>query len=71
MNYSTLLIALLIALGAAYFLGRNRARSLAGQGESMHSLPTHYGALTALWTLCTSAHSDHVVMLEPRIVDAL
>jgi phosphate transport system permease protein len=72
MNYSTLLIALLIALGAAYFLGRNRARSLAGQGESMHSLPTHYGALTALWTTLPPLLILIMwVMLEPRIVDAL
>ncbi|MEC7547974.1 MAG: phosphate ABC transporter permease subunit PstC [Thalassolituus sp.] len=72
MNYSTLLIALLIALGAAYLLGRNRARALAGQGQSMHSLPTHYGALTALWTTLPPLLILIMwVLLESRIVDAL
>jgi len=72
MNYSTLIIAVFIALGAAYLLGRNRARALAGQGERMHSLPTHYGALTALWTTLPPLILIILwVMLEPRIIDAL
>lgn len=72
MNYSTLLIALLIALGAAYLLGRNRARAMAGQGRSMHSLPTHYGALTALWTTLPPLLILILwMLLESRIVDAL
>ncbi|WP_430460595.1 phosphate ABC transporter permease subunit PstC [Thalassolituus sp. LLYu03] len=50
MNYSSLIIAVLILLGGAYLLGRNRARAIASQGMRMHSLPTHYGALMALWT---------------------
>ncbi|WP_420588510.1 phosphate ABC transporter permease subunit PstC [Bacterioplanoides sp.] len=50
MNYSSLLIAILIFFGGAYLLGRNRARAIANQGGSLHSLPTHYGALMALWT---------------------
>ena len=50
MNYSSLIIAVLILLGGAYLLGRNRARAIANQGVRMHSLPTHYGALMALWT---------------------
>lgn len=50
MNYSSLLIAIVIFLGGAYLLGRNRARAIANQGGSLHSLPTHYGALMALWT---------------------
>lgn len=50
MNYSSLLIAIVIFLGGAYLLGRNRARAIANQGGNLHSLPTHYGALMALWT---------------------
>lgn len=50
MNYSSLIIAVLILLGGAYLLGRNRARTIARQGMRLHSLPTHYGALMALWT---------------------
>lgn len=50
MNYSSLLIAILIFFGGAYLLGRNRARSIANEGANLHSLPTHYGALMALWT---------------------
>lgn len=50
MNDSTLLIAIVIALVGAYLLGRNRARSVAASGARLHSLPTHYGALLALWT---------------------
>ncbi|MEK9765850.1 MAG: phosphate ABC transporter permease subunit PstC [Thalassolituus sp.] len=72
MNYSTLLIAVLIALGGAYLLGRNRARALAGQGAKMHSLPTHYGALTALWTTLPPLLILLLwALLEPRIIDAL
>ncbi len=54
MNISpTLIIAMLLVLSsAAYILGRKRAVRVAG-GKSgikkLHSLPTHYGALTALW----------------------
>ena len=50
MNYSSLIIVLLILLGGGYLLGRNKARAIANQGMTLHSLPTHYGALVALWT---------------------
>tara|TARA_Y100001001_G_scaffold164663_1_gene197887 strand:+ start:5416 stop:6789 length:1374 start_codon:yes stop_codon:yes gene_type:complete len=50
MNYSSLIIVLLILLGGGYLLGRNKARAIANQGATLHSLPTHYGALVALWT---------------------
>lgn len=50
MNYSSLIIAVLILLGGAYILGRNRARQISASGARLHSLPTHYGALMALWT---------------------
>jgi len=54
MNISpTLIIAVLLALSsAAYILGRKRAVWVAGGKagiKDLHSLPTHYGALTALW----------------------
>lgn len=50
MNFSSLLIIVIIVLGGAYFLGRNRARAISNQGLRMHSLPDHYGTLMALWT---------------------
>lgn len=50
MNFSSLLIIVIIVLGGAYFLGRNRARAISNQGMQMHSLPGHYGSLMALWT---------------------
>ncbi|CCK77342.1 Phosphate ABC transporter permease protein [Oleispira antarctica RB-8] len=50
MNFSSLIIIVIIVLGGAYFLGRNRARTVSNQGLRMHSLPGHYGALMALWT---------------------
>ena len=50
MNFSSLLIIVIIVLGGAYFLGRNRARAISNQGVRMHSLPDHYGTLMALWT---------------------
>jgi phosphate transport system permease protein len=54
MNISpTLIVAMSLALsGAAYFLGRNKALRVAGGTagiKNLHSLPTHYGALAALW----------------------
>jgi phosphate transport system permease protein len=72
MNFSSLLIIVIIVLGGAYFLGRNRARAIANQGMRMHSLPSHYGALMALWTgvpaliLLISWH-----LLEGPIIDHL
>lgn len=50
MNFSSLLIIVIIVLGGAYFVGRNRARTISNQGMRMHSLPDHYGTLMALWT---------------------
>lgn len=50
MNYSSLIIAVLILLVGAYIFGRNRARRIAASGETLNSLPTHYGALMSLWT---------------------
>lgn len=72
MNYSTLLIAVLIALGGAYLLGRNRARTLASQGARMHSLPTHYGAFVALWTTLPPLLLLLLwAVFETRVVDML
>ncbi|MDF1763777.1 MAG: phosphate ABC transporter permease family protein, partial [Oleibacter sp.] len=72
MNYSTLLIAVFIAIGAAYLLGRNRARTLASEGAKMHSLPAHYGALVALWTCLPPLLLLLVwAVFEARVVDSL
>jgi len=54
MNISPILIlAMLLALSsAAYFFGRKRAVGVAGGTagiKNLHSLPNHYGALTAMW----------------------
>ena len=54
MNISpTLIIAMLLAFSStAYILGRKRAVRVAGGKagiKDLHSLPAHYGALTALW----------------------
>lgn len=52
MSPTQLLILLFILTAAGYVLGRKRAFSLgSGQGgpSVLHSRPTYYGALTALW----------------------
>ncbi len=46
------LIVLLILTGFGYYIGRRRASFVAGKlslGQKLHSRPTYYGALTALW----------------------
>lgn len=49
----TALFVVLVALTlAAYWLGRSRALAVVGGGRgvrNLHSLPSYYGALTALW----------------------
>lgn len=50
MNSSSLLILLFILLVGAYFLGRKRARQWRAQGQATVALPSHYGALIAMWT---------------------
>jgi phosphate transport system permease protein len=52
MSPATILTALLILSSIAYFLGRRRAFAVAdnaGGIKYLHSRPTYYGALTALW----------------------
>lgn len=52
MSPSTLFASLLIAVAAAFFLGRSRSLQLAnsaGGVRHLNSLPFYYGALTALW----------------------
>lgn len=51
MIYNYLLLFIILSAAAAYLLGRNRAIKLStAQGgiRMLHSLPSHYGALTAL-----------------------
>lgn len=48
----TILIVILLSISAAFYaVGRRRAFSVAGSGglPALHSRPTYYGALTALW----------------------
>ena len=53
MSSSNLLLVLLMLTAGGYFLGRRRAFVLAGAGgggrQILHSRPTYYGALAALW----------------------
>ena len=54
MSPITLLIVLLLLSSGAYYIGRRRAFSVAGDSagvRKLHSRPIYYGALTALW--CT------------------
>ena len=45
-----LVAAILVLMGFAYQYGAARSRKVAAEtGTRMHSLPTHYGALVALW----------------------
>lgn len=51
MIYNYLLLFIILSAAAAYLLGRNRAIRLStdqGGIRMLHSLPSHYGALTAL-----------------------
>ena len=50
MNFSSLIIIVLIVLGGSYFLGRGKARDMASKSVRNHSLPHYYGTLIALWT---------------------
>ena len=52
MSSATILTTLLILSSIAYYLGRRRAFAVAGRAggiKYLHSRPTYYGALTALW----------------------
>ncbi len=57
MTHGTLLFVLLALSALAYHVGRSRALTVdqpSGTGTALHSRPTHYGALTALWCLLPS-----------------
>ena len=52
MTPATLFIVLLALCGFAYYVGRRRAFAVAGdasQIKNLHSRPTYYGAIVALW----------------------
>ena len=52
MSPTTLLIVLLALSTLGYYIGRRRAFSVAGDTanvKNLHSRPTYYGSLTALW----------------------
>jgi len=52
MHTSSLLLLILGLAFFSYFFGRRKAYSVANSGggiKSLHSLPTHYGSLVALW----------------------
>ena len=52
MSSATLLIVLLAISSVAYYVGRRRAFAVAGGAakiKDLHSRPTYYGTLTAIW----------------------
>jgi len=52
MPHSVLLLALAAAVSLAYWIGKYRSLKLVGGGRGirkLHSLPSYYGAFTALW----------------------
>ena len=52
MSPATLIIVLLALSSLAYYVGRRRAVTVGGdiaQIKQLHSRPTYYGALTAIW----------------------
>ncbi len=52
MTPTTILAALLMLSAAAFYFGRRRAFAIAGEAggiRHLHSRPTYYGVLTALW----------------------
>ena len=52
MSPATLIIILLALSSLAYYVGRRRAIAVGGdkiQHKQLHSRPTYYGALTAIW----------------------
>lgn len=49
MSYNTLILIILAGLIVAYFVGQYRAKSQVKSNAGLHSLPSHYGSLTALW----------------------
>lgn len=54
MDSTSLLAALVVIGAAAYFLGRKKSLVIAGNGDgirSLHSLPSYYGTMVALWCL--------------------
>ena len=50
MQFSTLVLTLLVLMAVAYQVGRRRSLAVAhGSPRQLHSLPSYYGYLTALW----------------------
>ncbi len=50
MSLIVVLAAILMLSALGYGLGRNRALAcVGGRGRALHSLPSHYGAMVALW----------------------
>ncbi len=49
MSYNSLIFIIVVGLIIAYFIGQYRAKSQVKSNAELHSLPSHYGSLTALW----------------------
>ncbi|MBE0482963.1 MAG: phosphate ABC transporter permease subunit PstC [Bacterioplanes sp.] len=72
MNDSTLFIVIVLTFIGVYRLGRNRAQALAMAGTRLHSLPSHYGVLLAMWAgLPVLITLLLWRLLEPTLVDAM
>ena len=74
MSPTALVIVLLALAAAAFHLGRRRAFAVSSSGgaRSLHSLPTYYGSLTALWCGLPAVIVLGLWMaFEPTIVESL
>lgn len=54
MNTTNILLALVLLVSFSYIIGRKRSLALAkpnarGKGNNLHSLPSYYGSLVAIW----------------------
>ncbi len=72
MNDSTFIVVIVLAFIGVYRLGRQRAYAVAQSGTRLHSLPSHYGMLLAMWTIVPALIALLVWrVVETPLVDAL
>jgi phosphate transport system permease protein len=71
----TLVVALLVLMGLAFHLGRRRSFSVAARSggiKGLHSLPSYYGMMTAMWCGIPAALVLFLwIAFEPTIVQQL
>ena len=75
MSGAALVIVLLALAAAAFHLGRRRAFAVSastGGTKNLHSLPSHYGSLTAMWCALPAVVVFGLwIAVESRIVESL